>query len=60
MAGWIFVSILLGTATVLAAVSSRPLWLVVTLRVATVVSGVAGALLRPDREAPDSVDTPRR
>ncbi|MFP5364532.1 MAG: hypothetical protein ACLGI5_17585 [Thermoleophilia bacterium] len=51
MAGWVFVSILLATATLLAAVTGRPLWLVVGLAVITVASTLAGARLRPDRQA---------
>lgn len=58
MAGWVFVSILLATATLLAAVTGRPLWLVVALAVITVVSTVAGARLRPDRRTAER-DTPR-
>jgi hypothetical protein len=60
MPGWIFVSILLVTATILAAVSGRPGWLVIALGAATVTSVVAGALVRPDRQVREPVDTPRR
>lgn len=59
MPGWIFVSVLLGTATLLAAVGERPLWLVVALAVVTVISAAAGAGLRPDRQAAaDDIDRP--
>lgn len=59
MPGWIFVSILLATATLLAAAFGRPLGVVVALGVVTVVSAVAGARLRPDRQAAaDDVDPP--
>ena len=59
MPGWIFVSILLATATLLAVVAARPLGLILTLAVITLISAVAGLLLRPDRQASDS-DTPPR
>lgn len=59
MAGWIFVSILLAIATLLAAVSDRPLWLVVALGVLTVLSAAGGSWLRPDRQAAaDDIDRP--
>jgi hypothetical protein len=51
MPGWIFVSILLATATLLAIVAGRPLGLILPLAVITLVSAVAGALLRPDRQS---------
>lgn len=60
MPGWIFVSLLLGAATLLAAVSGRPLGLVVVLAIVTLVSAVAGALLRPDRQGVDPIDEPPR
>lgn len=61
MAGWIFVSILLATATLLALVSGRPLGLVVALALATAASTAAGAWLRPDRKAAaDDIYRPRR
>jgi hypothetical protein len=57
--GWIFVSALLAAATVLAAASDRPLGLLVALVVVTLISAVAGALLRPDRQATDRrIDRP--
>lgn len=59
MAGWVFVSILLATATLLALVTGRPLWLVVALGVITIVSTAAGARLRPERRAAEA-DTPPR
>ena len=59
MPGWIFVSILLATATLLAVAAGRPLGLILTLAVITIVSAVSGLLVRPDRQASDS-DTPRR
>lgn len=58
MAGWVFVSILLAIATLLAVVTGRPLWLVVALGVITVVSAVAGARLRPDRQSAEADPPP--
>jgi hypothetical protein len=60
MPGWIFVSFLLAAATLLAALAGRPLELVATLAVITLVSAVAGALRRPDRQPADAMDEPRR
>lgn len=60
MPGWIFVSILLATATLLAIVAGRPLGLVLTLAVITLIAAVAGLLLRPDRQPSDTVDPPPR
>ncbi|HEV2060951.1 MAG TPA: hypothetical protein VGR11_16495 [Solirubrobacteraceae bacterium] len=60
MPGWIFVSFLLAAATLLAAVTGRPLELVATLAIITLVSAVAGALRRPDRQAAEAMDEPRR
>ncbi len=60
MPGWIFVSILLAAATLLAAVAGRPLELVAALAVITLLSAVAGALRRPDRQAADAMVKPRR
>lgn len=60
MPGWIFVSALLAAATLLAAISGGPLALVVALGIITVVSAVAGALLRPDRQGTDPIDEPPR
>jgi hypothetical protein len=60
MPGWTFVSILLAAATLLAAVRGRPLELVATLAVITLLSAVAGGLRRPDRQAADAMDEPRR
>ena len=60
MPGWIFVSILLATATLLAIVSGRPLGLILTLAVITLVAAVAGTLLRPDRRASEPADKPPR
>lgn len=57
--GWIFVSMLLAGATLLVALSGRALGLVVALGVVTLVSVVAGVLLRPDRQAADPLDPPR-
>ncbi len=57
--GWIFVSLLLAAATLLAAISGRSLGLVVALGVVTLVSVLAGALLRPDRKTADPLDPPR-
>jgi len=60
MFGWIFVAILLATATLLAIVAGRPLGLILTLAVITLIATVAGALLRPDRQASDDAETPPR
>ena len=60
MPGWIFVSILLATATLLAVVFGRPLGLILTLAVITLIAAVAGVLLRPDRQASDADDAPPR
>jgi hypothetical protein len=60
MPGWIFVSVLLAAATLLAAVGGRPLQLVATLAVITLLSALAGALRRPDRQAAGAMDEPRR
>lgn len=49
----------LAAATLLAAVAGRPLELVATLAVITLVSAVADALRRPDRQAADAMDQPR-
>ena len=51
---------LLAVATVLAALFDRPLGLVLALAAITVVSAVAGALLRPDRQGTDAADPPAR
>ena len=56
MPGWIFVSLLLAAAALLAAVAGRPVELVAFLAVMTLVSAVAGALRRPDRHAEGPVD----
>ena len=60
MPGWLFVSFLLAAATLLAAVAGRPLEPVTTLAVITLLSAGAGALRRPDRQAADAMDEPRR
>ena len=49
---------LLAGATLLAVLSGRALGLVVALGVVTLVSVVAGVLLRPDRRAADRLDPP--
>jgi hypothetical protein len=59
MAGWIFVSMLLAVATLLSAVSDRPLALTAALAIATTISTLAGAVARPDRRAAaDDPDQP--
>jgi len=60
MPGWIFVTALLAAATLLAAIADRGLVLVVILGVTTLISGLAGALLRPDRDVVDPIDEPPR
>jgi hypothetical protein len=60
MPGWIFVSMLLATATLLAIVASRPLGLILALAVITLVAAVAGALVRPDRQASEPGEKPPR
>lgn len=59
MPGWIFVSILLAAATLLAVIVGRPLGLILTLAVITLATTVAGLLLRPDRQASDRDPPPR-
>jgi hypothetical protein len=60
MPGWIFVSILLAAATLLAAASGGPLELVAALAVITLLSALAGALRRAVGQAADAVDKARR
>lgn len=60
MPGWIFVTVLLAAATLLAAIADRGLVVPVILGVVTLISGVAGALLRPDRGVVDRIDDPPR